>query len=273
MHKEYELIIRPEKTFSRFWGELWDYRDLFYFLAWRDFKVRYKQTVIGAAWAIIRPLITMLIFTVVFGKIAKLPSEGIPYPILVFSAMLPWYFFASTVQESTGSLINDANIISKVYFPRIIVPTSALFVNCIDFIISMFMLFILMAIYQVMPGIKILLLPAFFIVLLITTVGLGLWLSALNVSYRDFRYVVPFILQLGLYISPVGFSSYAVSAKWHIFYALNPLVGIIDSMRWAILDTQIDWSSVAVSATVGLLLFISGIWYFQTMEKKFADII
>ncbi len=276
MNTQHETIITSEKSARVFWWELWEYRDLFYFLAWRDFKVRYKQTIIGVAWAVIRPLLTMIVFTVLFSRIAKLPTEGgAPYPILVFAAMLPWYFFSSTLQESSQSLINSANMISKVYFPRVIIPVSTLFVNAVDFLISLSILFLLMAFLKFTPTVKLAWLPLFFIQASLVSIGTGLWLAALNVSYRDFRYVVPFILQLGLYISPVGFSSNLVPEEWRLVYALNPMVGVIDGFRWSLLDNtvMIHWPSFRISLAVAFLLFISGLWYFQKVEQHFADVI
>ena len=276
MPTQVETVITSENSVGIFWRELWEYRDLFYFLAWRDFKVRYKQTVIGVAWAVIRPLITMLVFTFLFNRIAKLPTEGgAPYPILVFSAMLPWYYFSSTLQESSQSLINSANMISKVYFPRVIIPTSTVFVNAVDFFISLAILFLLMIALKYTPTMKLAWMPLFFIQATLVSIGTGLWLSALNVSYRDFRYVVPFILQLGLYVSPVGFSSNLVPEEWRLAYALNPMVGVIDGFRWSLLDDSvtIHWPSFRISLAVGLLLFVSGLWYYQKVEQRFADVI
>jgi len=270
-----EIIITSEKSARNFFSELWEYRDLFYFLAWRDFKVRYKQTVIGVAWAVIRPLLTMLVFTVLFNRIAKLPTEGgAPYPLLVFSAMLPWYFFASTLQESSQSMISNANMIGKVYFPRVIIPVSTVFVNAVDFLISLAILALLMGLSEYMPTAKVFWLPLFFLQAMVVSIGTGLWLSALNVSYRDFRYVVPFILQLGLYVSPVGFSSALVPEGWRLTYALNPMVGVIDGFRWCLLDaSELHWASFKISLAMGLWLFIGGLWYFHKVEYRFADVI
>jgi len=276
MSLQKELIISSEKSAQDFWRELWEYRDLFYILAWRDFKVRYKQTVIGVAWAVLRPLISMMVFTFLFSRIAKLPSGGdTPYPVLVFAAMLPWYFFASSLQDSSQSLINSANMIGKIYFPRIIIPVSTLFVNVIDLLISLGILFLLMLGLKVMPTFKLVWLPVFFLQASLVSIGAGLWLSALNVSYRDFRYVVPFMLQLGIYVSPVGFSSHLVPEEWRQLYAANPMVGVIDGFRWSLLGPSVDmhWPSYWLSLAVGLLLFSSGIWYFQKVEQNFADVI
>ena len=270
-----ELIIEAGRTESQYWKDLWRYWELFYFLAWRDILVRYKQTIIGIAWALIRPFLTMIVFTVVFGKLAKLPSEGAPYPILVFAAMLPWQFFANSLAECSNSLIANANLISKVYFPRLIVPASAVIVSFVDFMISGMILLALMAWYDFLPSWRILTLPLFILVAFAASMGVGLWLSALNVQYRDFRYIVPFIIQFGLYISPVGFSSSIVPQQWRLLYSLNPMVGVIDGFRWAILggEAKLYWLGFTLSVGLVALLFVSGIWYFRRMERTFADVI
>ncbi|MGL4880428.1 MAG: ABC transporter permease [Waterburya sp.] len=273
--KQNYLIIEAGRTESQYWRDIWRYRELFYFLAWRDILVRYKQTAIGIAWALIRPFLTMIVFTVVFGNIAKLPSEGVPYPILVFAAMLPWQFFANALSECSNSLLNNSNLISKIYFPRLIVPASAVIVSFVDFLISGMILVALMAWYNFVPDWRILTLPLFILIAFIAAIGAGLWLAALNVEYRDFRYIVPFIVQFGLYISPVGFSSSVVPEKWRFLYSLNPMVGVIDGFRWAILggDTQLYWSGFLLSMTLVVFLIVSGVWYFRKMERTFADVI
>jgi lipopolysaccharide transport system permease protein len=270
-----ELVIEAGRTESQYWRDLWRYRELFYFLAWRDILVRYKQTAIGIAWALIRPFLTMVVFTIVFGNLAKLPSEGAPYPILVFAAMLPWQFFANSLSECSNSLITNANLISKVYFPRLVVPTSAVIVSFVDFLISGMILLGLMAWYNFVPSWRILTLPLFVVIAFAAAMGGGLWLAALNVEYRDFRYVVPFIVQFGLYISPVGFSSSVVPEQWRLLYSLNPMVGVIDGFRWAILrgGASIYWPGFTLSLALVVLLLISGIWYFRKMERTFADVI
>lgn len=272
---EYTLIIEAGRTELHYWKDLWRFRELFYFLSWRDILVRYKQTVIGIAWSVVRPLLTMVVFTVVFGKLAKLPSEGVPYPILVYAAMLPWQFFANSLSESSNSLITNANMLSKVYFPRIIMPASAVIVSLVDFLISFVILFALMIWYQFIPGWRIVTLPFFLFLALIASLGFGFWLAALNVKYRDFRYIVPFIVQFGLYISPVGFSTNVVPEKWRLFYSLNPMVGVIDGFRWAILDgsTYIDWPGFFLSTALTLTVFLLGIRYFRHTERTFADVI
>lgn len=270
------LVIEAGKTEGIYWRDLWRYRELFYFLAWRDILVRYKQTVIGIAWSVVRPLLTMLVFVVIFGKLAKLPSEGgAPYPILVFAAMLPWQFFANAMTECSNSLITNANLISKVYFPRIIVPTSAVIVSFIDFLISAVLLAGLMVWYRFLPDWRVVTLPLFTLLGFAAAMGVGLWLAALNVKYRDFRYIVPFIVQFGLYVSPVGFSSSVVPEKWRLLYSLNPMVGVIDGFRWALLGgkTPLYLPGFALSAGLVALLLVSSVWYFRRMERTFADVI
>ncbi len=270
------LVIEAGRAERQYWKDLWKYRELFYFLAWRDILVRYKQTVIGLAWALIRPFLTMVVFTVVFGNLAKLPAPaGIPYPILVFAGMLPWQFFSGAMAECSNSLIANSNLISKVYFPRLIVPTSAVIVSFVDFMISGMILLGLMAWYNFVPDWRILTLPLFILIAFAAAIGVGLWLAALNVEYRDFRYIVPFIVQFGLYISPVGFSSNVVPEQWRLLYSLNPMVSVIDGFRWAILrgSTTIYLPGFALSLGLVVLLFFSGIWYFRRMERTFADVI
>jgi lipopolysaccharide transport system permease protein len=275
MQDQPELLIKPDMGALHYWRDIWRYRELFFFLAWRDILVRYKQTVIGIAWSVIRPLATMLVFTVVFGTLAKLPSNGVPYPIMVYAAMLPWQFFANSLTESSNSLIDNANLLTKVYFPRLIVPAGSVIVGLVDFFISLIILFGIMIWYQYLPDIRILLLPFFLVLAFLASFGAGLWLSALNVKYRDFRYVVPFLVQFGLYISPVGFSSSIVPEKWRMLYFLNPMVGVIDGFRWAILGDAfpVYWPGLALSASLTLLMFIGGLLYFRNMERSFADVI
>lgn len=270
-----EIIIEPGKTEQNYWLDLWRYRELFYFLAWRDILVRYKQTAIGVAWAIIRPLLTMIVFTIVFGKIAKLPSGGAPYPIMVFAAMLPWQFFSSSFTEAGNSLIANANMISKVYFPRLIMPTSAVIVSFVDFAISFTILIGLMFWYGFIPEMRILLLPVFIFIAFLTSLAGSLWIAALNVRFRDFRYVIPFVVQFGLYISPVGFSSSVIPEEWRLLYSLNPMVGVIDGFRWAILGDAytLDVPGFLLSMTLVLCVFFSGLVYFRKTERTFADII
>jgi lipopolysaccharide transport system permease protein len=270
-----ELVIEAGRTERQYWKDLWRYRELFYFLAWRDILVRYKQTAIGIAWALIRPFLTMVVFTVVFGKIANLPSEGAPYPILVFAAMLPWQFFSSSLSECSNSLITNANLISKVYFPRLVVPISSVIVSFVDFMVSGMILLGLMAWYNFVPSWRILTLPLFIVIAFAAAMGAGLWLAALNVEYRDFRYIVPFIVQFGLYISPVGFSSSIVPQQWRLLYSLNPMVSVIDGFRWAILGGQSKLYLPGFTLSLALVgfLLVTGIWYFRKMERTFADVI
>ena len=269
------IIIEAGRTEKQYWQDIWKYRELFYFLAWRDILVRYKQTFIGIAWALIRPFLTMIVFTIVFGSIAKLPSQGVPYPILVFSAMLPWQFFSNSLSECSNSLVTNSNLISKIYFPRLIVPTSAVVVSFVDFMISGIILLALMAWYNFVPSWRILTLPFFIAIAFAASMGAGLWLASLNVKYRDFRYIVPFIVQFGLYISPVGFSSNIVPQKWRLLYSLNPMVGVIDGFRWAILGTQYDiyLPGFLLSLFIVAFFVITGIWYFRKTERTFADVI
>ncbi|NJN49075.1 MAG: ABC transporter permease [Alkalinema sp. RL_2_19] len=269
------FTIESGRAERQYWQDLWRYRELFYFLAWRDILVRYKQTTIGVAWAILRPFLTMIVFSVVFGTLAKLPPQGAPYPILVFAAMLPWQFFANSLSECSNSLITNANLLSKVYFPRLVLPTSAIIVSLIDFMISGVILVGLMLWYHFMPSWRILTLPLFILIAFAAAMGAGLWLAALNVKYRDFRYVVPFIVQFGLYISPVGFSSNIVPEQWRWVYSLNPMVGVIDGFRWAILggESTLYWPGFTVSIALVLVFLFTGIRYFRAYERTFADVI
>jgi len=269
------LVIDAERTERHYWLDLWRYRELFYFLAWRDILVRYKQTVIGILWALIRPLVAIVVFTVIFGKLAKLPSGDIPYPILVCAAMLPWQFFASAFAEVGNSLIGNSNLISKVYFPRLIVPASAVVVTFVDFLISVVILIGLMLWYGFLPDWRILAVPAFVALAIGSALGIGLWIAALNVKYRDFRFVIPFIAQFGLYISPVGFSSSVVPEQWRLLYSINPLVGVIDGFRWALLrgEESLYWPGLVLSSALVALLLASGIVFFRRAERSFADFI
>lgn len=270
-----ETIIEAGRKERQYWKDLWRYRELFMFLAWRDILVRYKQTVIGVAWSVLRPFIIMIIFTIVFGKLAKFPSEGVPYPILVFAAMLPWQMFASALTDSSNSLIANASMLSKVYFPRLIIPTSAVMVSLADFLISFGILGVLMVWYQFVPDWHIVTLPFFLFLVLVVALGSGIWFAALNVKYRDFRYIVPFLTQLGLYISPVGFSSSVIPERWRLLYSLNPMVGVIDGFRWAILggDYTIYMPGFVLSVILIFVIFWIGLAYFRKTEPTFADVI
>lgn len=268
-----ERVIEPNGGLRGYWRELWVFRELFYFLAWRDIAVRYKQTVIGVAWSVIRPVLTMVVFTVIFGRWAELPSDGVPYPVMVFSAMLPWQFFSSALGESSNSLIANANLITKVYFPRLAIPMASVMVSLVDFLISVVILVFLMVLYQVAFTWRLLLLPVLTLLTFAVSLGGGLWMASLTVKYRDFRYVVPFLLQLGLYISPVGFSTSIVPPALMPLYALNPMVGIIDGFRWAITGTAFAGWTLVVSTVITLLLLVGGVWYFRKTERGFADVI
>ena len=270
-----KVTIEAGRTERHYWEDVWRYRELFYFLAWRDLLVRYKQTVIGVAWAVLRPLLTMLALTLVFGKLAKMPSGGVPYPLLVFAALLPWQFFASSFSEAGNSLISNSNMISKVYFPRIAIPASSIIVSFVDFLISLSLLAAIMLWYGFMPDMRILLLPVFTLIAIAASFGGGLWIAALNVKYRDFRYVIPFVVQFGLYVSPVGFSSSVVPERWRLIYSLNPMVGVIDGFRWAILggESQLYLPGFLLSIAMVIIVLATGIIYFRKTEKIFADVI
>lgn len=269
------MTIEAGRADAHYWRDLWSFRELLWFLAWRDILVRYKQTVIGVAWSLIRPLLTMIVFTVVFGKLAGLPSNGVPYPILVFAALLPWQFFANSLSDSSNSLLSNAGMISKVYFPRLIVPASSIVVSVVDFMITLALMLGLMLWYQVMPSWRMLLLPVFLALALATAFGAGLWFAALNTKFRDFRYIVPFVVQFGLYVSPVGFSSDLVPERWRVLYSLNPMVAVIDGFRWAIIggEARIYWPGFVVSCLLIAFILVTGVMYFRKTEKTFADVI
>jgi lipopolysaccharide transport system permease protein len=273
---EVELVLEPGRADKNYWIDLWRYRELFLILAWRDIAVRYKQTVIGILWAVLRPLLTMVVLAVVFGRVAKLPSDGdAPYPLLVFAAMLPWTLFATSLTDASNSLIGSANLISKVYFPRLIVPTATIVSAFADFLISLAILAAMMVYYRFAPRWHIALLPLFTLLALLASLGPGLWITALNVKYRDFRYVIPFVAQFGLYVSPVGFSSGVIPEHWRLLYSLNPMVGVIDGFRWCILggNSPINWSGFALSLGVVAFFLWLGIGHFRRMERTFADLI
>jgi lipopolysaccharide transport system permease protein len=275
MDQDFDLILDSNTTNRQYWRDLWKYRDLFYFLAWRDILVRYKQTTIGIAWSVLRPFLTMLVFVFVFGRLAKLPSEGVPYPILVFTALLPWQMFANGITQSSGSLVDNSNLITKVYFPRLAVPTSAIIVSVVDFLISFFLLLVLMAWFHLAPSWRLLTLPLFLLLALMAALGFGFWLAAVNVRYRDFRHVVPFLVQFGLYLSPVGFSSRLVPENWRLVYSLNPMVGVIDGFRWAVLggNAQLSSPSLFLAGLVSCAALGVGVVYFRRVERSFADVI
>ena len=268
------LIIEPGRVDRNYWYDLWRYRHLMVLIAWRDIAVRYKQTVIGIGWALIRPALTMLVF-VAFRRLAKFPPGEIPEPLLVFAAVLPWQLFSAGLADSAGSLIGNANLISKVYFPRLIIPCAAIITSFGDFLITICLLGLLMAWYGFVPGPQLAALPLFVLLTLMLAAGIGFLFAALNVEYRDFRYVVPFIVQFGLFISPIAFTSANVPERWRALYALNPLAGIIDGFRWSILGgrTPCDPETIAASVVVTTALLLIGVWYFRHMERGFADVI
>lgn len=269
-----KIVIEPGRAAAHYWRDLWRYRELMYFLAWRDILVRYKQTAIGVAWAIIRPAITMLVF-VAFRRLVDVPATGVPEPVLVFAAVLPWQFFSTALSESSASLIGNTSLISKVYFPRLIIPVATIATSLVDFAVTLAMLAALMAWYGVAPALPLLALPAFIGLAALLSLGLGLLLGALTVQYRDFRYVVPFLVQLGLFVSPVAFTTSQVPERWRALYGLNPLVGIIDGFRWSILGARapLDPSCLATSASVTAGCLLLGVWYFRRVERRFADVI
>jgi lipopolysaccharide transport system permease protein len=269
-------IIEAGRSERHYWLDLWRYRELFRMLAWRDLSVRYKQTVIGVLWALIRPLLTMLVFTFIFGRIAKLPTDGdAPYALMVFAGILPWTFFSNGLSEASNSLVNNEKLISKVYFPRMIVPIATIVVAFVDFLISFCILLVLMGCYRFAPDWRIVILPVFVFLSFIASVGPALWITALNVKYRDFRYVIPFIVQFGLYVSPVGFSSSVVPEQWRLLYSLNPMVGVIDGFRWCILRGQSDLYLPGLLASLAVTAFFLwfGVRQFRRTEKSFADLI
>ena len=275
--ESWDIVIKPGSAASKqYWLDLWRFRELFFVLSLRDLSVRYKQTVIGVLWAVLRPLLTMIVFTIVFGRIAKLPSEGqAPYALMVYAAMLPWQFFASALQESSNSLVANSMLISKVYFPRLIIPASSIITSLVDFFLSFVILLGLMVYFQFPPTWNMLFLPVFLLIAILTAIGVGLYITSLNVKFRDFRYIIPFIIQFGLYVSPVGFSSSIVPEKYRLLYSLNPMVGVIDGFRWAILGGESHIYLSGFFLSVGIMLFFLwlGLRTFRKMEKSFADII
>lgn len=269
-----ELILESGRASRHYWADLWRYRELLGFLAWRDIKVRYKQTVLGVLWALIQPAVTLVVFTFIFGRLAAMPSGNVPYPLLVLCGLLPWQLFSAAFSNASGSLVANTHLISKVYFPRLIVPLSSVAVALIDFVVVLVLLVLMCLWWQFLPDWRILLMPCFIVLTLVTAIGTGLWLTALTVKYRDFRFVVPFLLQIGLFLSPVGFSSSNLP-NWRTVYSLNPMVGAIDGFRWCLLrgEPVLDPLNLAVSVGMAALLLSSGIWYFRRMERGFADII
>jgi lipopolysaccharide transport system permease protein len=270
------LVLEPGRAERHYWRDLWHYRELFAILAWRDVAVRYKQTVIGVAWAVVRPLTTMVVFTIVFGNLAGLPSDGAaPYPVLVFAGMLPWFLFASVLSEASNSLVGNANLIGKVYFPRLVIPAASAVVALVDLAVNLVILIGIMVWYGVVPGWQIVLLPAFVALAVFASLGPAMLLTALNVKYRDFRYVIPFIVQFGLYVSPVGFSSAVVPEQWRFWYSLNPVVGVIDGFRWCLLggESRLYLPCFLMSLGVVALFLWLGLAYFRRTERSFADLV
>ncbi len=273
----FRLIIEPGKTEKNYWKDLWRYRELFYILSWRDIKVRYKQTTLGVLWAILRPLLTMVVFTFVFGRVAKMDTNSsVPYAIIVFAGLLPWQFFSNALTESSNSLIGNTNLITKVYFPRLIIPASSVITSFIDFFISFVILLFLFVIYNYTPPVQIFFMPLCWILVFLASFGPGLYLTALNVKYRDFRYIIPFIVQFGLFISPVGYTSTRVPENWHWLYALNPMSGVIDCFRWCIVrDSPNPLLAYPFYISLAVILFFMwlSVYQFRKIEKHFADYI
>jgi len=266
-------ISPPKKWIPVNLRELWNYRELLYSFTWRDVKIRYKQTALGFLWAIIQPLFMMLIFTVFFGRLAKIPSDGIPYPLFVLAALLPWTLFAEGITRSTNSMISNANIMTKVYFPRLIMPFSGVLSPLVDFIFAFSILIVMMAWYGFLPTLNIIFLPLFILLALATSLGIGLWLSALNVKYRDFQYTIPFMIQLGLFASPVVYPASLVPESVRFLYGLNPMAGVIEGFRWALLGTEMPGAMILVSVGVVVVLLVSGAFYFRKMEQYYADVV
>lgn len=270
------LVLEPGRAERHYWRDLWAYRELFAILAWRDVSVRYKQTAIGVVWALLQPLLTMIVFTIVFGRVAKLPSEGTaPYPVMVFAGLLPWFLFSSILSGASSSLVTNSNLIGKVYFPRIIVPAAAGAVGLVDFSINLVLLGVLMLWFRVVPSWHLIFLPFFILLAMLASLGPALLMTAMNVKYRDFRYIIPFIVQFGMYVSPVGFSSSVVPARWRFWYSLSPVVGAIDGFRWCVLGGQsaLYWPGFLLSLGIVALFLCLGIAYFRRTEKTFADLI
>jgi lipopolysaccharide transport system permease protein len=269
------LRIQPSEGWvSLKLGELWQYRELLYFLTWRDIKVRYKQTALGAAWAIIQPFFTMVVFSLFFGKLGKIPSDGVPYPIFSFAALVPWTFFATGLSQSANSLVGSANMIQKVYFPRLVIPISTVFAAAVDFLLAFVVLLLMMLYYHIVPTINVLWLPLFVLLALVTSLGVGLWLSAMNVQFRDIKYVVPFITQFWMFATPIAYPSSLLPQPWRTVYGLNPMVGVVEGFRWALLGTKgAPGPIIAASSVAALILLVTGAFYFRRMEKTFADVV
>lgn len=269
------IVLESGRAAKDYWQDFWRHRELLMFLVWRDLLIRYKQTIIGTSWVLIRPLMTMLVFTFVFGNVANLSSGNVPYSLVVFTGLLPWTFFSTSLSECSNSLVSNSHLISKVYFPRLIIPITSIVVSAVDFLITFILLFLLIIWLQFIPSWNLFFIPFFILLTFLVSLGLGLWTASLNVRFRDFRHVIPFIIQLGVYISPVGYSSQLLPEKWRLIYSINPMVGVIDGFRWAILggEFSIYWTGLLISFCMSVLLVISGIWYFRKTESTFADVI
>ncbi len=274
-HEPAVHVIRPATGWIHLGlADVWEYRELLYFLTWRDIKVRYKQTALGAAWAVLQPFLTMVVFSLFFGRLAQIPSEGVPYPIFTYAALVPWTFFANGVTLSSQSMVGNSNLITKVYFPRMIVPVAAVVSGLVDFGIAMVVLFGMMAWYDIWPTWQVITLPVFLLLALITAMGVGLWLSAMNVKYRDIRYIVPFLMQFWLFATPIAYPSTLLDQPWRTLYGLNPMVGVVEGFRWALLDTRTSPGLITLfSAFAAIALLVSGAYYFRRMEKTFADVV
>lgn len=273
-HKEKTLVIEANRGGMLYLRDFWNYRELFFTLAWRDIVVRYKQTIVGVLWTVIRPLATMLVFTVVFGKIAKLPSDaGVPYVLMVFAGMLPWQFISGTITTGSEALVGNQALISKVYFPRMIIPTARILMGLVELLINALLFAALFVWFRFVPSWQIVFVPLFMLVAVFLSLGVTYFLSSLNVKYRDFQYLVPFIVQMGLYISPIGFSSSIVPERWRLLYACNPVVGIVDGIRWCLFDSPLMVESVISAVVISLAFFVFGIWFFRKKEIEFADYI
>jgi lipopolysaccharide transport system permease protein len=267
------IILKPSTGWTSLnLYRLWEYRELLYFLSWRDIKVRYKQTVLGAAWAIIQPVMTMAVFSLFFGALAKIPSDGVPYPLFVFAALVPWTFFSYGLTQSAGSLVESANLLKKVYFPRLVVPISSVISGAVDLLFAMLVFLVMMALYGIMPTMKVVFLPVFLMLAFAAALGVGLWFSALNVEYRDVRYVIPFLTQLWFFATPIAYPSSLLTEPWRIVYGINPMVGVVEGFRWALLGTQTSpGPMLLVSALATLIVLVTGAFYFRRMEQTFAD--
>jgi lipopolysaccharide transport system permease protein len=269
------IVVKPSKGWiSLKLKELWEYRELLYFMAWRDIKVRYKQTVLGAAWAIIQPFFTMVVFSIFFGKLARVPSDDLPYPIFAYAALVPWTFFANGLNQASNSLVGSANLIKKVYFPRLVVPISSVISGVVDFVLAFAVLLGMMLFYGILPTVNILWLPLFVLLIFVTALGVGFWLSALNVQFRDVRYTVPFLTQFWLFATPIAYPSSLLSEPWRTLYGINPMVGVVEGFRWALLGTDTaPGAIILVSSMVALALLVGGAFYFRRLERSFADVV